>query len=122
MIGFRRDAKIIEFDGCHEGSGKLVCASLMPALPGEPGGRCGFRFVHDDVLEPGATIGEHKHEGNEEFYLVLEGTGTAILDGQEYAVGPGDMYICRDGHTHGIRNSPEAPMRLVVVCTGVAAS
>ena len=121
MIGFRKDARVSEIDGCHEGSGKLVCASLLPEMPREAGKRNGFRFVHDDVLEPGAVIGEHEHRGNEEIYLVLEGSGTAILDGEEHAVGPGDMYVCLHGHTHGIRNSADAPMRLLVVCTGVPA-
>ncbi len=112
---FRRDARTFPIENCHGGTGTVTCSSLLPKEKAEAGGGL-FRFVHDDVLEPGATIAEHLHEGDEELYLVLEGSGTALLDGERRAVGPGDAYLCLDGHTHGIENSADAPMRLLVAC------
>ena len=41
---------------------------------------------------------------------------TALLDGERYPLGPGDVYVCRSGHTHGIENG-DAPLRMIVVCT-----
>jgi len=104
----------VELVGETGGVGRLQCASLLS----EDRAKCGgsIRFVHDDLLEPGTTIAEHPHEGNEELYMILEGTGIALLDGERYPVGPGDTYICGDGHTHGIENG-DAPMRMIVVCT-----
>ena len=116
MIFFRRDARVSEIDGCHGGFGKLNCASLLSEAWKQAGGR--FQFVHDDLLEPGTTIAEHLHEGDEELYIVLEGSGIALLDGERYEVGPGDAYICRSGHTHGIENG-NAPLRMIVVSTRV---
>ena len=112
---FRRDAETFPIEKCHGGSGTVTCTSLLPRERVEAGGSR-IRFVHDDLLEPGCSIAEHRHEGNEELYLVLEGSGTALLDGQRHPVGPGDAYLCLDGHTHGIENSADAPMRLLVVC------
>jgi len=96
---------------CHDGSGDLECRLVLEAA--DTGG-C-LSFMHDDLLEPGAVIGEHTHEGNEEVYMVVEGHGTMIVDGEEYPIGPGDVSVCRSGHSHAIRNSRDGTMRLIVV-------
>ncbi len=95
---------------CHGGSGNLECRLVLDAGDTEA-----IAFMHDDRLEPGAVIGEHTHEGSEEVYLVVEGHGTMIVDGEERPIGPGDVSVCRSGHSHGIRNSPDGTMRLIVV-------
>lgn len=68
-------------------------------------------------LEPGASIGEHQHTDTEEVYLVLEGEGVGLLDGERFPVGPGDAWVCRSGHTHGLEVAPGAPLRLLAVLT-----
>lgn len=68
-------------------------------------------------LEPGASIGEHQHANTEELYLVLEGVGVGVLDGERFPVGPGDAWVCRTGHTHGLEVGPDAPLRLLAVLT-----
>ena len=69
------------------------------------------------VLEPGASVGEHLHPKTEELYLVLEGRGTGYLDGEPFEVGPGDAWLCKAGHTHGLRNDPEKPLAFFAVLT-----
>ena len=108
--GATRQTSILE--KCHGGRGSL---SFREILNGRPGSQ-GFRYFHDDVLEPGASIGEHGHDGTEEIYFVLEGKGTMILDGQEYPIEAGDLALVESGHSHGIVNSSDSPMRVVVVC------
>ena len=66
-------------------------------------------------MAPGATIGEHRHEGDEEIYYVLEGRGTMTLDGERFEIGPGDLAVTPAGHTHALENG-DAPMRLIVAC------
>jgi len=95
---------------CHHGEGRLDLHVVMAGGDSD----AGVLFMHDDVLEPGATIGEHPHEGMEEVYFVVDGSGTLVVDGQEYPMGSGDVSICRSGHTHGLRNGPDTPMRLIV--------
>ena len=60
-----------------------------------PGDMAGVSVVSHVTLEAGASIGQHPHPDDEELYLVLEGAGTACLDGQPFAVGPGDAFLCR---------------------------
>ena len=80
----------------------------------------GIQFVHDDILPPGTTIGEHSHIGNEEIYFIVDGEGTLILDGVQHSVSSGDISLCRSGHSHGLINSGKTDMRLLVVCIEAA--
>lgn len=112
MLRHRDEMKSGVIEKCHEGEGNLLAHFVM----GQGDSDAGVLFMHDDVIEPGASIGEHRHEGNEEIYLVIEGHGTMILDGKEYPFRPGDVSLVKSGHTHGLRNSADGPMRLIVVC------
>ena len=55
-------------------------------------------------LVPGATVGLHKHETSSEIVFVLEGTGTAIYDGQKEKLQAGICHYCPKGHSHTIIN------------------
>lgn len=68
-------------------------------------------------LEPGASIGEHQHTDTEEVYLILEGEGVGLLDGARFPVGPGDAWVCRAGHTHGLEVAAAAPVHLLALLT-----
>ncbi len=116
MIISRANMQTVETDNCHGGTGKLTCTEMLAHYDKRGPG---FTYLHDDLLAPGATIGEHDHHGNEEAYVVLEGHGTIILDGQPHPIGPGEMALTRHGHSHGLINGPDGPMRLLVVCTNL---
>ena len=48
--------------------------------------------VHIISMQPGRDSTEtHKHYYEEECIYVLSGTGTAIIDGERFALGPGDF-------------------------------
>jgi mannose-6-phosphate isomerase-like protein (cupin superfamily) len=111
MFRAKDEMKASVITDCHGGKGDLECRLVV----GRDDAKGNLQFMHDDVLEPGAEIGEHVHEGDEEVYLIIEGKGTMIVDGREYPAGPGDATLCLSGHSHGIRNAGAAPMRLVVV-------
>lgn len=110
MIRYRKDMKNDVCENCHEGVGKLA---LHLVLDGKE--QTDVTFMHDDILEPGATIGEHLHDGSAEIYYVVDGKGTMIVDGKEYPIGSGDVSWCNSGHSHGIKNSTESPMHMIVV-------
>lgn len=76
----------------------------------------GFKYVHDNVLEPGASIGQHVHEGDEELYVILAGQGVMKVDGVEQPVQAGDMCLTRHGHSHDLTNGMEGPMHFLVIC------
>lgn len=57
------------------------------------------------AFAPGASIGEHTHDGNIALYVVLAGNGFATDDGVEHPVSVGDVLYTTDGGTHGIRDA-----------------
>lgn len=57
------------------------------------------------TLKPGAYIGTHAHNDNEDAYLIISGKGVFTDgEGNAYVVGPGDMTIARPGQSHGLAN------------------
>jgi mannose-6-phosphate isomerase-like protein (cupin superfamily) len=58
------------------------------------------------TLKPGASIGTHKHQNNEDSYVIISGQGT-FTDGtgKSTLVGPGDITIARPGQSHGLSNT-----------------
>lgn len=101
---------------CHGGAGALLCREVLgdyeKASPG-------FKYIHEDTLEPGVSIGLHTHRGDEEIYVILEGEGTMQVDGETLAVAAGDVCLTRDGHSHSLANTGTRTMRLLVACAGL---
>lgn len=94
----------------HGGAREIEFARVVE----RPGGS--LRFIDLSVLAPGADIGLHTHErDNEEMYVIVSGRGVMSLDGEEFEVGPGDVILNRPGGTHGLRNTGDAELRMVVV-------
>ena len=83
-----------------------IQATLMPNFKGGDGITAAQMFVDDKnkimriTLEPGCSIGMHCHEDSCEIIYVLEGVGTAVLDGNEEKVEAGQCHYCPKGHTH----------------------
>jgi mannose-6-phosphate isomerase-like protein (cupin superfamily) len=69
------------------------------------------RLVAEITLPPGASIGEHKHDQEVEYYIILEGKGTVKDNGVDVEVGPGDVVATGDGASHSIRNSGKTPLK-----------
>ena len=63
------------------------------------------------TLLPGATISMHKHEINEDTYIIVSGEG-AFIDtaGKETAVKAGDVTIARRGDSHALKNTGKTPL------------
>ena len=79
-----------------------------------------FHYVHKTTLPPGGAISEHPHEGNEQFYLVVEGQGEVTLCGEVFQVKPWSLALIRSGGSHGIRNIGNQPLVYICVETGLA--
>lgn len=115
MIFRKSSIQPVDVENVHEGTGKLTCLDM---LKGHMNEGHGFRFVHDNILEPGATVGEHLHQGDEEIYFILDGSGIMIEDGEEFEIHAGDLSLVQSGHSHGLINSLDSSMRFLVI--GVA--
>ena len=111
MFKKRAEMEARTVENCHDGTGTLECTHVLKKGDSE----AGIRFMHDDLLAPGATIGEHTHAEGEEIYFVVEGHGTMIMDGEQIPMGPGDISMVKPGHSHGIINADDNTMRLIVL-------
>ena len=58
-------------------------------------------------LEPGASIGFHKHETDSEIIYMLKGTGVVLFDDDRETVSEGECHYCPKGHSHSLRNESD---------------
>ncbi len=73
------------------------------------------RLVGRICLEPGASIGLHPHDQEEEIYYILSGQGIVVDDGNRQVVNPGDAVVTGGGATHSIANAGSEPLEFVAV-------
>ena len=92
-----------------EGEGECGLRHILPAELAAGAGR----LFAVNTLEPGCSIGCHTHQGDFEVYYILEGVAHIIDDGEEYDLVPGDAMLCQEGHSHGIANRGDAPLRFL---------
>jgi mannose-6-phosphate isomerase-like protein (cupin superfamily) len=68
------------------------------------------------TLQPGDSIGYHKHINNEDTYIIVSGQGVfKDRDGKDYPVKAGDVTIVRKGESHGLANTGKEPLVFVDV-------
>ena len=56
-------------------------------------------------LEPGSSIGLHKHETNSEIIYILSGTADFIYDDGTEKTEAGGCHYCPKGHSHSMINN-----------------
>ena len=61
---------------------------------------------------PGGAGTQHDHPHEESFYF-LSGTAEAVLDGEQYTVGPGDVVWTAVGCFHSFENTGDVPVRWI---------
>jgi len=65
-------------------------------------------------LLPGQHQKVHEHEGSDKVYYVLEGTGRFTVGDEERDLPRGYAVIARSGEPHGVRNTFDEPLVLLV--------
>ena len=75
--------------------------------------RVGFHLIR---IAPGKEPNiYHTHRVQEEFFYILEGHGEAHIDGERFAIGPGDfMAFPTPSVAHGLRNTSDADLVYLV--------
>ena len=58
-------------------------------------------------LQKDSKVGYHKHENDNEIYLMLDGSGVISDNGKEDILNPGDMIVTLKGESHSIENKSE---------------
>lgn len=94
--------------------------NLKDLIEFQPGGKVRKRvFITDKIemelvcYEPGTSTIEHHHVGQDEIFIIMEGTGTITIGGDPVRVGPGSLVYAPADIKHGIE--PDAGGRMVMV-------
>jgi len=67
------------------------------------------------TVPPGASIGMHTHEQEDEIYLILAGTGVLSDGAAESRVAAGDAVLTGRGGSHAVRNDGSEPLEIAAV-------
>ena len=108
----RQQDQVVEFKCIRGGKGEVeqhkICESV-DELYGKG------RLFNLMIIEPGNSIGEHTHEGDNEIFYFIKGTGEYNDNGTIVQVGPGDTTICNDGEMHGLVNTGDEPLKFIAL-------
>jgi mannose-6-phosphate isomerase-like protein (cupin superfamily) len=67
------------------------------------------------ILEPGCSIGEHAHVGEDEIYYIISGTGRVCDNGEWITVTAGDAVLTGKGASHSVENIGEDTLKIFAV-------
>jgi mannose-6-phosphate isomerase-like protein (cupin superfamily) len=71
------------------------------------------RLFAEHTLPPGASIGQHRHDGEVEAYYFLEGKGRYWNNDEVFDVAAGDMTLVEDHDSHGVENTGDTPLKFI---------
>ena len=69
-----------------------------------------IRMLAELTLQPGSSIGNHSHENETEYYVILSGSGAVNDNGNSVPVKAGDSVITGNGASHSISNTGAVPL------------
>lgn len=107
MLVHRHEMKVESKEHMRDGDGIVTLVHLADGSKMK-----NARLMCEVSLPPGASIGEHEHDSETEYYIILEGSGTCNDDGVEKPVKAGDVMITGDGARHSIKNTGNETMKL----------
>ena len=73
------------------------------------------RMFNHMILNPGVSIGEHMHVGDNEIFYILKGEGTYNDNGTMVTLLPGDVAVCSDGEIHSMENKGSEPLEFIAL-------
>ncbi|GHV75249.1 cupin [Spirochaetia bacterium] len=68
------------------------------------------RMLAEISLEPGASIGYHRHDTETEYFIFIAGTGLVNDNGTEHQVKSGDVMVTGKGASHSVKNTGTVPL------------
>lgn len=112
MVRRSKDKPVIIKENFFGGEGRIVLNSF---ITGNDELYDKGRVFARTVIEPGSSLGYHMHQGDEEIFYILSGEGIFNDNGVEYDIQVGDVYITRDGESHGIVNTGTENIEMIAL-------
>ncbi len=109
MLLRNEDMSVRVNENAEGGAGYVLMRDLCKVLP------VNVRLCSDITLPSGAGVGNHKHEGESEIYIITEGEAVYTDDGEKYTVKKGDVTVCPAGHSHAIENATEDVVKFFAI-------
>ena len=78
-----------------------------------------WTFLDHAVLATDSSVGYHYHDGLEECFVVLSGSGFMTVNGRTFEVGPGSVTFQGIGEGHGIYNPNDEELDFLRIAVGV---
>ncbi|HZO57237.1 MAG TPA: cupin domain-containing protein [Bryobacteraceae bacterium] len=72
-------------------------------------------FAGLNCFLPGQEHKAHTHEGQDKMYVILEGSGEAMVGETKAPVSAGDLVLAPSGVLHSLRNTSEVNLVVLVV-------
>lgn len=96
------------------GEGKVIIEKLWE--PGEDI-KAKNRLFAKLILSPGSSIGFHKHENEEEIFVIMNGVAEVNDDGVIHRLEKGDSILTGNGKGHSIRSIGKEDLEVLAVIT-----
>jgi mannose-6-phosphate isomerase-like protein (cupin superfamily) len=111
MILSVNDIKAIKMEKPKDGRGILESFpyKLVEGIKGE------IKMFSIMNLLKDSQVGLHKHENDNEIYLILDGTAIVNDNGNEDILNPGDMIVTVKGESHSIENKSETTVVFLAI-------
>lgn len=107
-----KDEQTVAFMCIRNGNGDAECRKILNSE--EELYKKGRMFNHM-ILQPGVSIGEHQHTGDNEIFYILSGEGEYNDNGNIVTLRPGDTAICNDGEVHAMINKGDVPLEFIAL-------
>ena len=105
MVINRDEMKVEDKECLRDGKGNTHLTYLLDSSTQK-----NARLFAEITLNPGCSIGYHRHDSETEYYFILSGTGTVNDDGKEVQIKQGDSVITGNGASHSIKNTGSVPL------------
>ncbi|MGQ0286815.1 cupin domain-containing protein [Pasteurellaceae bacterium 22721_9_1] len=110
-IQLYKKAELATWDRENAGGGEGPLLGKFAYTRHDTGSQDAFQEVGWLTLPKGASIGKHKHNDNEDVYIIVSGKGLFVdSNGKESIVEAGDITIARPGQSHGLKNIGDDPL------------
>lgn len=107
MISRKESQPVSVREQMRGGNGAAKLTALMNELPANA------RLFSTITLEPGASIGFHKHENETELFYFVSGRARVMDDDAVCELTAGDAMSTGSGHGHGVESLGPDPLVMV---------